>query len=52
MTSMKVYMITGSNTGVGLEAVKELALREDTKTVYPACRSQSKACAAMEDVIA
>jgi NAD(P)-dependent dehydrogenase (short-subunit alcohol dehydrogenase family) len=47
MTSNKVYLVTGSNIGLGLEATRQLALKPDTKKVYLACRTESKAVAAI-----
>ncbi|KAK0621012.1 short chain dehydrogenase reductase [Immersiella caudata] len=46
--SGKVYLITGSNTGIG----KELAqiLYSANATVYMACRTESKARNAMQDI--
>jgi NAD(P)-dependent dehydrogenase (short-subunit alcohol dehydrogenase family) len=47
MTSNRVYLVTGSNVGLGLEATRQLALKQDTKKVYLACRTESKAVAAI-----
>jgi NAD(P)-dependent dehydrogenase (short-subunit alcohol dehydrogenase family) len=47
MTSKRVYLVTGSNVGLGLEATRQLALKQDTKKVYLACRTESKALAAI-----
>jgi NAD(P)-dependent dehydrogenase (short-subunit alcohol dehydrogenase family) len=39
----KVYLVTGANTGLGLDATRQLALKASTKKVYLACRTESKA---------
>mmetsp|Transcript_7059 Transcript_7059/g.14473 ORF Transcript_7059/g.14473 Transcript_7059/m.14473 type:complete len:325 (-) Transcript_7059:61-1035(-) len=48
----KVYLVTGANSGLGLDASRQLALRDDVSKVYLACRSQAKAEKAMEDLVA
>jgi NAD(P)-dependent dehydrogenase (short-subunit alcohol dehydrogenase family) len=50
-TLNKVYLVTGANVGLGLEAAKQLALKDQTKKVYLACRTESKALAAIEDLV-
>lgn len=47
----KVYLITGSNSGVGFEASRQLAEREDTSKVYLACRSKTKAETAIKTLV-
>jgi NAD(P)-dependent dehydrogenase (short-subunit alcohol dehydrogenase family) len=47
----KVYLVTGANTGLGLDATRQLALRATTKTVYLACRTESKAREAIADLV-
>jgi len=44
----KSYLITGTNAGIGLEASRILAARDDTKTIYMTARSQPKVEAAMQ----
>lgn len=41
-------MVTGANAGIGLETVKQLALLDTTTKVYMACRTESKALAAID----
>jgi len=43
----KAYLVTGANSGLGLDATRQLALREDTKEVYMAARSKEKFNAAV-----
>lgn len=50
-TTGKNYMITGANNGLGLEATKQLALLPETKKVYMACRTESKALAAIQGLV-
>ena len=45
------YMVTGANAGLGLEAGRQLALRDDTATVFLACRSAARAKAAIESLL-
>jgi NAD(P)-dependent dehydrogenase (short-subunit alcohol dehydrogenase family) len=47
----QVFLITGANAGVGLEAVRQLALLDSTRKVYLACRSETRARAAMDGLI-
>jgi NAD(P)-dependent dehydrogenase (short-subunit alcohol dehydrogenase family) len=44
----QIYLVTGANSGLGLDCSRQLALLEDTKLVYLACRSQEKANAAID----
>jgi NAD(P)-dependent dehydrogenase (short-subunit alcohol dehydrogenase family) len=46
----KSYLVTGANSGVGLEAVRQLSLLSTTKQVYLACRSSDKALAAIHEL--
>ena len=46
----KIYLVTGANAGLGLDATRQLALKADTKKVYLACRTKSKALKAIEDL--
>lgn len=45
------YLITGANAGLGLDACRQLALRDDTATVYMACRSPEKAKTAIQSLV-
>lgn len=45
------YLITGANAGLGLEARRQLALRDDTATVFLACRSAEKAKLAIQSLV-
>ncbi|GMR40878.1 hypothetical protein PMAYCL1PPCAC_11073, partial [Pristionchus mayeri] len=45
----KVAVVTGANTGIGLETVKELNLRG--AKVYMLCRSEQRAAAAKEELV-
>lgn len=51
-TVKKTFIITGANTGLGLDATKQLALRDDVQKVYLACRSKAKAEKAISDLVA
>jgi len=48
--SRNVTVITGANSGLGLETVKELAVRKTGQVIVMACRSLTKAKAALETV--
>lgn len=48
---MSNYLITGANAGLGWDACRQLALREDTSLVYLACRSSDKARKAIDMLI-
>ncbi|MBC7305003.1 MAG: SDR family NAD(P)-dependent oxidoreductase [Nocardia sp.] len=48
--SGRVAVVTGSNTGIGLEIARALAARH--ATVVLACRNQDRASAAREDILA
>lgn len=45
----KIVVVTGSNTGIGKETVRELARRG--ATVYMACRDMKKCEAAREEIV-
>lgn len=47
---MTVYIVTGANSGLGLEATRQLAVLEGTSRVYLACRSEDKAHAAIKEL--
>lgn len=44
----QVYLVTGANSGLGLDSVRRLAELSSTSKVYMGCRSEKKARAAME----
>ena len=44
----RVYLVTGANSGIGKETVRQLLELTDTDRVYLACRSASKARNAIE----
>ena len=47
----KTYLITGANSGLGFDATRQLALRNDVQTVFMACRSEEKAQKAIDDLV-
>lgn len=49
--STQVYLVTGANVGLGYEAVRQLASRQQTKLVLMACRTESKALAAIDTLV-
>jgi NAD(P)-dependent dehydrogenase (short-subunit alcohol dehydrogenase family) len=49
--SNKIYLVTGSNSGLGLDAARQMALKPETKRVYLACRTESKALAAIDSLV-
>jgi NAD(P)-dependent dehydrogenase (short-subunit alcohol dehydrogenase family) len=48
---MAVYLVTGANSGLGLDATRQLAVRDETKKVYLACRTESKALEAIDHLV-
>lgn len=46
----EIYLVTGANSGLGLDSVRRLAMMESTKRVYMGCRSESKASQAIESL--
>ena len=44
----QVYLVTGANSGLGLDTVRQLALMPTTRKVYLGCRSKVKVETAME----
>lgn len=51
MSATKNYLVTGANSGLGLDASRQLSLLPDTKMVYLACRTESKALKAIDDIV-
>jgi NAD(P)-dependent dehydrogenase (short-subunit alcohol dehydrogenase family) len=47
---IKVALITGANTGIGKEIARQLGLLRSTEKIYLACRNESKAQAARQDL--
>ena len=50
-SSSKVYLITGSNIGLGYDAARQLATKSYTRKVYLACRTESKALKAIDELV-
>lgn len=44
------FLITGANAGLGKDAARQLALRDDVGTIILACRDEAKARAAQADL--
>lgn len=51
MSPQKTFMITGANTGLGLDAARQLALRDDVEKVYLTARSKAKAAKAIKSLV-
>lgn len=49
--SLKTYLITGANTGLGLDTTRQLAIRDDVGKVFLACRSKAKAEKAIASLV-
>lgn len=47
---IKTALITGANTGIGKEVARQLGLFGSTEKIYLACRNESKAQAAKQDL--
>lgn len=45
------YIVTGANSGLGLDTARQLALMPHTKMVYLACRTEAKALKAIDDIV-
>ncbi len=50
MTPIQSVLITGANAGLGREAARQLALRDDISKIYLACRNQAKSEAAKTEL--
>jgi NAD(P)-dependent dehydrogenase (short-subunit alcohol dehydrogenase family) len=48
--TVKTFLITGANAGLGKEAARLLALRRSTKRIYLACRNEDRAEAAKAEL--
>jgi NAD(P)-dependent dehydrogenase (short-subunit alcohol dehydrogenase family) len=46
----RTVLITGANAGIGREAARQLALRDDTGRIYLACRNSARAQAAKAEL--
>jgi NAD(P)-dependent dehydrogenase (short-subunit alcohol dehydrogenase family) len=46
----KSILITGANSGLGKDTARQLGLIKETEKIYLACRSETKAKAAVADL--
>jgi NAD(P)-dependent dehydrogenase (short-subunit alcohol dehydrogenase family) len=46
----EIVLITGANAGLGKDAARQLAMKDETKKIYLACRSMDKAKVAKTDL--
>ncbi|CAB9531965.1 short chain dehydrogenase (Partial), partial [Seminavis robusta] len=46
----EIYLVTGANSGLGLDSVRRLAMMPSTKKIYMGCRSENKASAAIDSI--
>jgi len=47
---LSTVLITGANAGIGKEIARQLAYKDGVKTIYLACRNESKALTAQQDL--
>jgi NAD(P)-dependent dehydrogenase (short-subunit alcohol dehydrogenase family) len=50
--AIKSVLVTGANSGLGKDLARQLALRDDFRVIYLACRNPAKARAAAQDLVA
>ncbi|CAB9511362.1 short chain dehydrogenase [Seminavis robusta] len=46
----EIYLVTGANSGLGLDSVRRLAMMPSTKKIYMVCRSENKASSAIDSI--